>query len=139
VAALVRVDVPAVVRRIAEVCGADRRLAAAYLFGSARDRLRPDSDIDVAVVPSEAVPTEGWAAFALPEEVAGALGRWDGHPFEVTVLTLEDPIFAMAALRDAELACVTDPEAHALFLERVAQWYRRDAYRYWRAVAEVNA
>ena len=135
---LVRVDVPAVLCRIAEVCGAHPRLAAAYLFGSARDRLRPESDIDVAVVLRDAAPAGGWEAFALPEEVAAALGRWDGHPFEVTVLTLEDPIFAMAALRDAELACVTDPEAHIRFLERVAQRYRRDAYRYWQAVAEVN-
>lgn len=53
------------------------------------------------------------AEWALPAGLAcsleAALGRWHGHRFEATVLSLQDAVFTMAALREARLACEGDP------------------------------
>ena len=130
----VRVDVPAVLRRIASACAREPRVAAAWLFGSALGEMRPDSDIDVGV----ALPPQGLAAFALPVALGDALGRWDGHPFEVTVFQIDHATFVMSAPRDALLAYEGDGEALAVFVEAVAQRYRQDGPRYWQAVRGVN-
>ena len=99
--------------------------------------MRPDSDVDVAVVPTGAAPAAGWAFFGFPEDLAERLGNWHRHPFHVTVLHATQPIWSMSALKEARLACVRDQEALAGFLEDVANRYRIDGWRNWRAVEEV--
>lgn len=57
-----------------EALSTDRRLAAAVLFGSAaRGSLRADSDIDIAILPVDAVARENLEADLL--DTLGTLGR----------------------------------------------------------------
>jgi hypothetical protein len=67
------------------------------------------------------------------------LGRWDGHPFDVTVLDVGRPLFALPVLRTGPLGYVGDVEAHTDFIEAVSRAYREVAPRYFRAVREVLA
>jgi len=132
---LVRVDIPEVLTRIAAVCARDPAIAAAYLFGSALGELRPDSDIDVAVILMPDVVVSGWG----PEGAWEAeLGRFDGHPLQVTVLTLREPIFAVMALRENRLAYTRDAGALTDFLERAALRNWQNRWHYWSGVREVN-
>jgi len=48
--------------------------AVVYVFGSvAGDRVRPDSDLDLAFLP--ATPTDPYAVFQAAQELAGGVGR----------------------------------------------------------------
>jgi len=141
VPALVEIDRDAAARRIALVCAGLPAVAAAFFFGSALGRCRPDSDIDVGVIRRPVEGEDGPALFRagllLEAELISGLGALGGHPFDVTVLDEAHALFAMTVLRDGRLCYVGDPDAYTDFLEHVAQAHRENAPRYTQALREV--
>ncbi|MBX6378583.1 MAG: hypothetical protein IRY95_08545 [Clostridia bacterium] len=123
---------------VAGVLPAFPQVVGAYLFGSALDRCRPDSDIDLGLVlapmPAEPVGT-GFLELAL--EVEARLPRVDGHAFEVHVLRRQAPLFAFEVVSKGLLIYVKDGDAVFDFVEAVARAYGELAARYRRALAEV--
>lgn len=137
-----RVDRGAVKQRIADACRGRPEVVAAYLFGSALGEMRPDSDIDAGVILSTDPSLDNQQSFRrelhLEVDLAADLGRYETHPFDVTVFSAEHAVFVVHALQDAELAYVADDDSLADFLERVALLNWRDRDRYLAALAEVN-
>jgi len=138
---LVRVDISAAERRIHAVLAHRSDVAGVYLFGSALGLCRPDSDIDVGIIRSRALDIDAnlWEDLGLAEELADSLGRLDGHPFHVTVLSLRAPFLAFAALHFGRAILVHDEDVVTDFVEEVALRYRRDYPRYLAALREINA
>ena len=141
VADLVEVDQDEAGRRIATACGAVADVVAAYLFGSALGRCRPDSDIEVGVIRRSAMGEASGYSFSaglrMEAELIEALGTLAGHRFDVTDLDPARPIFVMTVLRTGRLAYVADPEIYTDFLEVVAQGYRENGPRFEAALDEV--
>lgn len=84
--------------RVLEEVLADERVALAYLFGSgARGMLRPDSDLDVAFVPTRPL--------SLGEELAlqGELARRTGRDVDLVRLDHADPLVRWQVARDGVL------------------------------------
>jgi len=77
----------------------DQRIVAAYLLGSAvADRLRPDSDLDIAVLPARGTP---WSATDTLE-LATSLSVVVGRTVDVGVLSSRNLIYASQALLTGE-------------------------------------
>lgn len=138
---LVRVDLSAIERRIASQVSNRTDVAGAYLFGSALGPCRPDSDIDVGIIRTRApdADADAWDDLGFAEELADGLGRLDGHPFHVTVLSLRAPFLAFAAVHSGRPVLVRDEDLVADFVEEVALRYRRDYPRYLAALREINS
>ena len=62
----------------------DLPILGAYLFGSATKACRPDSDIDVALIPARGTPQATWA---LRGEAERGLAPFAQHPVDVSVLS----------------------------------------------------
>lgn len=107
-------------------------VAAAYLFGSALDAMRPDSDIDLALV-----GRPGADSFALAGEVEAACRSVAGHPVHATVLDDAGTIFAFRVLSAGVLIHCADAEALTDLIERVARRYEEVGAAHRRALAEV--
>jgi len=89
-----------------------RRVAAAYLLGSAAEgRLRPDSDLDIAVLP---VTPDG---FPLADQLSlGAeLSRIAGREVDLGVLTTRNLVYAKEAVTRGRLIFDGDHTATAMF------------------------
>jgi predicted nucleotidyltransferase len=105
---------------------------AAYLHGSAaRGGMRPDSDVDVAVLLREPLPL---GAEALCQPLASALEKDLGQPVDLTVLNLAPPDLVHRVLRDEALIVELDRSARIRFEVRTRNEYfdvrpRLDEYR----------
>jgi len=78
-----------------DALAADPRITAAYLLGSAATgRLRPDSDIDLAVLPAAGLK------FSLTDclDLAAGLGPLRGRTVDVGVLGAHDVVYAAQAI-----------------------------------------
>lgn len=83
------------VRFIAERCEYDERVLALYLLGSAaRGTMRPDSDIDIGVLPA---PGETLSSFELAEFAAG-LSFETGYVIDAGLVDGMDLVYAAEAL-----------------------------------------
>lgn len=136
-ARLVSIDLAPVLQRVATVCARHPEVLVAWVFGSATDEMRPDSDIDVAV----ALRSEGQEAvssWGAEGPLEADLGWWHTHAFHVSVLSEVNAIFAVRALAGARLAYCADEGACTDLLERIARRNWINGWRYWTAVAEVN-
>lgn len=136
-AKLVRVSFEAVREAALRVLPRYPQVAAAIFFGSALGDCRPDSDLDIALVPfPETIQTAGWGPewVGQAERELGSLGR---HPFHLTLLDRRQPIFSFRVLKEGRLVYVRDEDALYSFVERVARLYGEWAPRYQRALQEA--
>lgn len=139
---LVTVEVGLVEERVRDVLPEFPEVAGAYLFGSVLGLCRPDSDIDLGLVCHSAFPSRGGDPLWRERQearVAGALGRLDGHPFDVVVLDVDDAIFSFKVISTGRLVYVRGEGEITDFIERVAQKYREVYPRYMRALQEITA
>jgi len=104
-----------------ELSARARGLTAAYLFGSAaRGELRPDSDIDLALLYAEPPQASLEAQpFALAAEIASVVGR----PIDAIVLNSAPVDLIHRVLRDGRLLVETDRSARIAFEVRARNEY----------------
>lgn len=93
-------------------------VAAVYLFGSALGEMRPDSDIDIGVV-----PLAGADPFQIVGDLEGLSPLVGGHPVHATVLDGRDTLFAFQVLSGGELIHCANDETLTDFIERVSLRY----------------
>lgn len=95
-------------------------IAAAYLFGSALSFVRPQSDIDVALITKKEIsPT-----FLLEGTIKDRLARFGPHSFHVTVRPDDKINFSFQVLTKGELIYVADHNKLGDFIERVTTVHR---------------
>lgn len=85
---------------------------AAYLMGSAAsDRLRPDSDVDIAILPSRSNPLSGRFLTDLAAELEVILGR----SVDLGILHTGNLVYAKEAVTRGVLLLERNPTARARF------------------------
>ncbi|MDA8066300.1 MAG: nucleotidyltransferase domain-containing protein [Thermaerobacter sp.] len=116
---LVRLALEDVAERLRGVLPRHPQVAGAYIYGSALDVCRPDSDIDVALIleqePSR--PLDDTTDVV----VEAALGRYGNHPYHVVTLRSEQVPFSFRVLRTGWLIYERDHARVADFIFRVAR------------------
>ena len=82
-------------QRIVSTLAGDDRILAAYLLGSAaRDALRPESDLDIAVMPAD-----GYHFTALElAELAAQLTPLAGRPVDIGLISPANLVYARQAI-----------------------------------------
>ena len=100
-------------KKIADVLKKDRRVSAAYLLGSAlTDRLRADSDIDIALLPAPGCSLSQMDLFTVSSE----LGTCCPRPVDIGILSTHNLIYAKEALLQGECLFCKDQYYHDLFV-----------------------
>jgi len=114
--------------------GRDPALRLLVLFGSgARGELRPDSDVDVGIIPRDRdVPLR----FEL--DLAALLSRACGRQVDVVRLDHASPLLAWQVARAAVPVLADPPTEHSRFVARATSAYL-DAEPAMRAAAKVYA
>jgi predicted nucleotidyltransferase len=137
---LVRIDLEPVAARLRSLLPAFG-VAGAYIFGSALEEARPDSDVDVGLIRRDALDPEAdpLSALAMAEAVADEMGAVQGHPCHVSVLSLRAPFLAFEAVHTGRLVYEEDEGLVTDFIEEVSLRYRDDYPRYRTALREIEA
>lgn len=96
-------------------------VTGAWLFGSALDFVRPQSDIDVGVLLTEETVL---AREETTAEIEEALGRFGIHPFQVVALSHQNSNFTFRVVNKGKLIYVRDELALTDFIEEIANHHR---------------
>lgn len=107
-------------------------IAAIYLFGSALAEMRPDSDIDLGIVPSP-----GADPFQVVGDIEGLTPRVNGHAVHATVLDGRDTLFTFEVLSKGEIIHCSDEDTLTDLIERVSRCYADVGPPYDRALREI--
>lgn len=132
--ALVTIERERIVERVLPVLRSEPALVAAYLFGSALERCRPDSDVDIGIIADCASERE---RERLEARLASQLKPLDAHPFDVVVLNADDVYFPFRVVREGTLVHVADSDRLGDFIEIVSRRYGELAPRRRQAMAEI--
>lgn len=134
---LTRLDIQAVIVRVVAVLREYPNVAGAYLFGSALDQFRPDSDIDIGLILSVAVKPESRAGELLAGAIAAALTPVDGHDFDIVLLNPDRPLFTYKVISRGRLIYRHDDKRITDVMEYVSRRYGEVYPRYRVALAEI--
>ncbi|MFH2114088.1 MAG: nucleotidyltransferase domain-containing protein [Spirochaetota bacterium] len=109
---------------IDKVCHSDEQVAAAYLLGSRADgTARPDSDIDVALLPVRGHTLDGLARVSIGSGIAFRTGL----DADVGVLSTRNLVYAREAILKGIRVFSRDPEytnyMEMLFLSMYGQYH----------------
>ncbi|MFP4259351.1 MAG: type VII toxin-antitoxin system MntA family adenylyltransferase antitoxin [Desulfovermiculus sp.] len=101
------------VKKIADCLKDDERISAAYVLGSAvTDRLRADSDIDIALLPA---PDHSLSQMDLLH-LSSQLGKCCPRPVDIGILSTRNLIYAKEALLQGQCLFCKDQYYHDLFV-----------------------
>ncbi len=134
---LVKIDLEPIVQKLNDVLSRFPGVAGAFLFGSVLGSCRPDSDIDVGLVLAPGIPLDSEEADRLLAEIACALSPIGNHPFDVTVLSPEDTIFAFRVISEGRLIYHKDYEYVTDLIEHVSRRYADIYPRYKKALEQI--
>ncbi|WP_049752099.1 type VII toxin-antitoxin system MntA family adenylyltransferase antitoxin [Carboxydothermus hydrogenoformans] len=134
---LIKLNIQDLLDKILPVLKSYPQIEAAYLFGSALVRVRPDSDIDIALLLSPDIDVEDLESWTLAEEIGLHLTRLVGRSFDISLLNTKDYIFAMNVLTSGKLIYVKNNDLLGDFIEKVSLRHRMWYNYYKRALLEV--
>ncbi|NSW81659.1 MAG: nucleotidyltransferase domain-containing protein [Syntrophothermus sp.] len=134
---LVRIDLDSVIAKVRTALENFPQVAGAYLFGSALELCRPESDIDVGLVLEPGINPDSFEADRLEAEIALALTPLDGHPFDIVVLNPHNIIFCFEVIKSGRLIYCRDRERITDVLEYVSRHYPDVYPRYRQALDEI--
>ena len=134
---MVRIDEDRIKGAVVSTLTDMKEIAGVYLFGSALELCRPDSDIDIGLVikPLYGKPDKYYLDIALAAETG--LDPIDGHPFQVVPLNITDCIFAFNVIRKGRLIYESDHEAVTDFMEIISRRYGENYPRYIKYLKEI--
>lgn len=118
---LLQINLPLLKQQTRTVLCHYDQVAGAYLFGSALDFVRPQSDIDIGLVlkPTD-IPSY---RNTIDVEVEGALRRLGPHPFHVTILEEDSLQFSHNVLTKGDLFYIGDYDLVTDFIVRIIRGY----------------
>lgn len=115
--------VSSITRAVARCVSGRREIQAAYVFGSvATGRVRPDSDVDIAVLIDRRVLPAHMLKYRLKlmADLGAVLRRSD---VDVVILNEAPPLLAHRVLSQGTLVCERSPTARVRFQVRTAARY----------------
>ncbi len=111
--------------------------AGAYIFGSALDYCRPDSDIDVGLIVANEEKYKDRHRELLTEKVVRDLAPLNGHRFDVVILISNEALFSFRVISGGVLVYVKDLVVVTDFIEKVSHKYREVYPRYRQALEMI--
>ncbi|MDI6871369.1 MAG: nucleotidyltransferase domain-containing protein [Bacillota bacterium] len=132
---LVRLDRQLIRERVEAVFRGFPEIVGVYLFGSALDYCRPDSDVDLGVFVRPDLSER--ERYLLENELALRLQSFNGHPFDITVVDPRHSHFAFRVFSEGAPVYVGDTEQLTDLMERVSREHGEFAYWYQLAIREI--
>lgn len=134
---LVKVEEVQILKKIVPVLKNHEQIAGAYLFGSALEFCRPDSDIDIGLVMMPGFDVSEKELYLLEARIHKDLSPLAGHHFDLVFLTLRDVFFSHKAIRTGKLIYARDMDVVTDFTESVSNRYRENYPRYRQALEDI--
>ncbi|MGI9861795.1 nucleotidyltransferase domain-containing protein [Moorella naiadis] len=134
---MIRIPTDLIAKTVTPALKSREEIAGAYLFGSALELCRPDSDIDIGLVidPLAGPPEEYYERIA--NSIANRLSRLNGHPFDVVPLNIINSIFAFKVIKSGRLIYNGRPLIVSDFIEKTSRQYAENYPRYWEALKMI--
>ncbi len=133
---LVSLDIDAITKQVTKTLKNFPQIAGAYLFGSALGACRPDSDIDIGLVPED-IRLSAKETAQLEAVIAGSFHPFEGHPYDIVLLNLGNPIFSFRIIKKGRLIYVRDLDRVQDVMEQVSRRYADVYPRYRIALDEI--
>jgi predicted nucleotidyltransferase len=132
---LEKLDIQLIQNQISAVFKDFPEVIGVYLFGSAMEYCRPNSDIDIGV-------------FVLPElserekmflegKISLRLEPLAGHPFDLTIIDPNNTIFAFRILKEGIILLNRNQEKLSDLIEKTSRDYCECSFRYQQAVKDI--
>ncbi len=134
---LVKIELQSITNRLNPVLERYPQVAGAYIFGSALDYCRPDSDIDVGLIIANDEKYEDRDRELLTEKIICDLSPLNGHRFDVVILKSSEALFSFRVISSGALVYVKDLEVVTDFIEKVSLKYREVYPRYRQALEMI--
>ncbi|MGQ9558016.1 MAG: nucleotidyltransferase domain-containing protein [Desulfurispora sp.] len=134
---LVKTDLPVVAEQVSRVLVDFPQVAAAYIFGSALELSRPDSDIDLGLVLQKDIAPDSQSAFLLEGQIAARLEPVDGRVFDINFIDPARPILAVRIFHQGRLIYCQDRDRLSDVMEQASRLYAEVYPRYRRALEEI--
>lgn len=112
---LKRLNIPLLKTQASDILAGFGDVAGAYLFGSALEFVRPQSDIDIGIV------LNGIDSETVLPEIEATFRRFGGHPFHITALDEDAINFTFSVLTKGDLFYIGDYEYVTEFIEQVVR------------------
>lgn len=133
---LITLDTEDIAGQVSKTLNSFPHIAGAYLFGSALGACRPDSDIDIGIV-LEDVKLSDRQSEHLEAGIANALGSYNGHPYDVTLLDIDNIIFCFRVIKEGRLIFARNHDRVTDIIEYVSRRYADVYPRYRMALEEI--
>lgn len=135
---LVCLDKGAVIAQVTSILKKFPQVAGAYWFGSSLEACRPDSDIDIGLVLEDIKLHEREKAL-LEAEIKDAFCTYNGHPYDIVLLDLANPIFCFKVIREGRLIYAHNHNRVTDVMEYISRRYAESYPRYRAALQEIIA
>ncbi|MCF8009875.1 MAG: nucleotidyltransferase domain-containing protein [Clostridiales bacterium] len=129
-------DIKAVTEQVNGALSDFHEVAGAYLFGSTLEMCRPDSDVDVGIIPVDFKLSEKERVY-LESKILNCLNSSTGFSYDIVVLNLDNIIFSFRVIKEGCLIYSNDPDRVRDFIEQVSRIYAEVYPRYRRALEEI--
>lgn len=133
---LITLNTEAIIAQVVSTLRKFPLVAGAYLFGSALEMCRPDSDIDLGIVLVDNKMSAREREH-LEADIANSLHSFEGHLFDVVILTTQDPIFSFKVIKEGRLIYAANMDRVTDFMEFVSRQYAEAYPRYKMALQEI--
>ncbi len=133
---LINIDIEHIRELILPALKSQERVAGAYLFGSALEMCRPDSDIDLAILLKPEKITEEQAEIET-ETILQKLPSVQNHSYDLIILNRVSAIFAYKIITQGKLIYTGDEDFITSFMEKTSRMHAENYPRYRRALKEI--
>ncbi len=134
---LVKIKFQSIKDRLNPVLERYPQVAGAYIFGSALDYCRPESDIDVGLIMANEEKYQDRDRELLNEKIVRDLSPLHGHLFDVVILKSSESLFSFRVISSGALVYVKDLVVVTDFIEKVSHKYREVYPRYRQALEMI--
>ncbi|MCF6095679.1 nucleotidyltransferase domain-containing protein [Thermovorax subterraneus] len=109
-------------------------IGGVYLFGSAVDKMRPESDIDLGIITIPGAVSSEEEVELFLERLHLALRNFEGHPFDLVSVAHANVILAFEILRHGIPIFIKDDDVVSDLIEKVSRKYADVYPRYKKAL-----
>ncbi len=134
---MVKINLEDIKKELVPVLEKYPEIAGAYLFGSALDYCRPDSDIDIGLIIGDDEKHSDQDCQLLIEKILRNLSPINKHPFDLVILKSSEAIFSFRVIRNGTLIYNRDNTVVTDFIENISQKYRKVYPRYNKALEMI--
>ena len=135
---LIQIDRCKLKAYVEEKVGQFSEIAGVYLFGSAVDRMRPDSDIDLGLILMPGAVKSDKELDLFLGKLYLALRNFEGHPFDLVSVRDVDTILAFEILRHGVPLLIRNEVVVSDVIESISRRYA-DVYPRYKKALEIIA